>query len=371
MFCHDSATGLRAIIAVHDTTLGPSFGGTRMRAYPSEAAAVADALALARGMTYKNAAAGLNVGGGKGVIIGDAATDKSEALLRAYGRFVHRLGGLFITAADYGTTPADVAHMRAETPYAVAIPEDGPRQGSISQATAIGLMHGTRAAARHAFGTDDLAGMRVAVQGAGAVGTHVVRLLVDAGAQVTVGDVDPERLRPLEALGVKLADDPNRMHELNAEVFCPCAIGGILTTVTAGELGAPVIVGAANNQLASPEAGMALHARGVLYAPDFIVNAGGISYATDRGVDGRPARRGTRPAGADRGHDRHGADHRQAGGHAALRRGRTARRVPAGRRRSGPRAGRSSVRLAARRDADIGLTARCGDARLSVPAGRS
>ena len=288
VFCHDSATGLRAIIAVHDTTLGPSFGGTRMRAYPSEAAAVADALALARGMTYKNAAAGLNVGGGKGVIIGDAATDKSEALLRAYGRFVHRLGGLFITAADYGTTPADVAHMRAETPYAVAIPEDGPRQGSISQATAIGLMHGTRAAARHAFGTDDLAGMRVAVQGAGAVGTHVVRLLVDAGAQVTVGDVDPERLRPLELLGVKLADDPNRMHELNAEVFCPCAIGGILTTVTAGELGAPVIVGAANNQLASPEAGMALHARGVLYAPDFIVNAGGISYATDRGVDGRP-----------------------------------------------------------------------------------
>ena len=288
VFCHDSATGLRAIIAVHDTTLGPAFGGTRMRAYPDEAAAVADALALARGMTYKNAAAGLNIGGGKGVIIGDAATGKSEALLRAYGRFVHRLGGLFITAADYGTTPADVAHMRAETPYAVDIPEDGPRQGSISQATAIGLIHGMRVAAQHAFGTADLAGIRVAVQGAGAVGTHIVRLLVDAGAQVTVGDVDPERLRPLEPLGVKLADDPNRMHELDGEVFCPCAIGGILTAGTVRELGARVIAGAANNQLACPEAGMALHARGALYVPDFIINAGGISYAADRGVDGRP-----------------------------------------------------------------------------------
>lgn len=288
VFCHDSATGLRAIIAVHDTTLGPAFGGTRMRAYPDETAAVADALALARGMTYKNAAAGLNIGGAKGVIVGDPATGKSEALLRAYGRFVHRLGGLFIRAADYGTTPADVAHMGAETPYAVAIPEDGPRQGSISEATAIGLMHGMRIAAQHAFGTADLAGMRVAVQGAGAVGTHMVRLLVDASAQVTIGDIDPKRLQALEPLGVKVADDPNRMHELSGEVFCPCAIGGILTTRTVGELRAPLIAGAANNQLASAQVGMALHARGVLYAPDFIVNAGGISYAADRGVDGRP-----------------------------------------------------------------------------------
>jgi leucine dehydrogenase len=288
LFCHDKVTGLRAIIAVHDTTLGPGFGGTRMRAYPDEQAALADALSLARGMTYKNAAAGLNIGGAKGVIIGNAATDKSEALFRAYGRFVQRLGGLFITAADYGTTPADVAHMRAETPYAVAIPESGPRQGSISLATAIGLTHGMRIAARHAFGTTDLTGMRVAVQGAGSVGAHAVRLLVEAGAQVTVGDIDHERLQALEPLGVKFADDPNHMHSLVGEVFCPCAVGGVLSAGSVDELAAQVVAGAANNQLADPQAGLALHERGVLYAPDFIVNAGGISYAADRGVDGRP-----------------------------------------------------------------------------------
>lgn len=288
LFCQDRATGLRAIIAVHDTTLGPGFGGTRMRAYPDEGAAVADALALARAMTYKNAAAGLNIGGAKGVIIGAAGTDKTEALLRAYGRFVQRLGGLFITAADYGTTAADIAVMHVETPYAVAIPESGPRQGSISGSTAIGLVHAMRTAARHVFDTTDLAGMRIAVQGAGAVGALLVRLLVDAGAQVTVGDVDPERLRALEPLGVKFADDPDHMYQLPGEVFCPCAVGGVLTADVADDIGARMIVGAANNQLAGPEAALSLHDHGVLYVPDFIVNAGGISYAADRGVDGRP-----------------------------------------------------------------------------------
>lgn len=288
MFCHDKATGLRAIIAVHDTTLGPAFGGTRMRAYPDEQAAIADALALARGMTYKNAAAGLNIGGAKGVIIGDPATEKSEALLRAYGRFVQRLGGLFITAADYGTTPADVEHMHAETPYAVAIPEIGPRHGSIAEATAIGLVAGMRAAAAHAFGTPDLAGMRVAIQGAGAVGGRTARLLAEAGAEVTAADVNPERLRGLESLGIKTDGDPERLQQADADVFCPCAVGGVITADTAGTVKARVIAGAANNQLADPHAGEVLHQRGVLYAPDFIVNAGGISYAADRGVDGRP-----------------------------------------------------------------------------------
>ncbi|MGW1617085.1 Glu/Leu/Phe/Val family dehydrogenase [Streptomyces sp. NPDC002285] len=288
LFCHDKATGLQAIIAVHDTTLGPAFGGTRMRAYPDEQAAVADALALARGMTYKNAAAGLNIGGAKGVIIGNPATEKNEALLRAYGRFVQRLGGLFITASDYGTNPADITHMNAETPYAIAIPETGPRQGSISEATAIGLVAGMRAAAAHAFDTSDLSGMRVAIQGAGAVGGRTARLLVEAGAQVTAADVNPERLRALELLGVKTVGDPQRLYEADVEVFCPCAVGGVITIETAEKVGARMVVGAANNQLASPEAGEVLHERGVLYAPDFIVNAGGISYAADRGVDGRP-----------------------------------------------------------------------------------
>lgn len=287
VLCQDRSVGLKAVIAIHDTTLGPATGGCRMWPYASEAEAVEDALRLARGMTYKYAAAGINLGGGKVVIIGDPKTQKSEALFRSLGRFIHRFGGLYITGEDVGTTLRDMEYIRMETPYVVTLPESWGGAGPISPATALGVVQGMRAALEELYGTDELSGRTVAVQGLGAVGWEVVKLLTQAGAKVIVGDIDREKVEhAVHTFGVEAVSDPNRMHALAVDVYCPCALGGVINDRTVDELGCRIIAGSANNQLYAERHGDLLHQRGILYAPDYIINAGGTIFDTDRLLPG-------------------------------------------------------------------------------------
>lgn len=271
--CHDPTTGLRAIVAIHSTRLGPALGGTRCLPYPDEEAALVDVLRLARGMTYKAAAAGLDLGGGKAVIIGDPATVRSEALLRAYGRFVDGLAGRYLTAEDVGTTQADMDVIRMETPFVTGT---SGGSGDPSEATAHGLLAAMRAVADHRGWPGGLAGVRVVVAGVGKVGGRVARLLAAAGARVTIADVDAGRAAALAAdLGVAVVA-PEESHRVPCEVFSPCGLGGVLSVETIPELRCEAVVGAANNQLAVPKDAERLAARGIVYAPDFVVNAGGI-----------------------------------------------------------------------------------------------
>ncbi len=283
VFCSDPASGLRAVIAVHSTALGPALGGTRFHPYASEDDAVADALRLARAMTYKNSLAGLDLGGGKAVVIGDPRTDKTEALLRAYGRFVEALGGRYLSACDVGTTNADLDVVARETRFAHGRSEVHGGCGDSSVLTAFGVFQGMRAAAQHRWGEPTLSGRTVAVAGVGKVGGWLVDRLVADGADVLVTDVDPSAVARVLTRhpGVQAVADTAALVRCPADVYAPCALGGALDEATVAVLQAEVVCGGANNQLAT--AGMAdrLAARGILYAPDYLVNAGGVIQVED------------------------------------------------------------------------------------------
>jgi leucine dehydrogenase len=276
VFFHDPPSGLRAIVAIHSTALGPALGGTRFYPFASEEEALHDVLRLARGMTYKAAAAGLDLGGGKAVIIGDPRRDKSEELLRAYGRFIESLGGRYITAEDVGTMREDMDVLRQETRWVTGVSKRLGGSGDPSPVTAYGVFQGLRACAEEALGTASLEGVRIVVQGAGKVGYHLTKYLVDAGAEVTVADVDVDAVgRAVAEFGVETVE-PDKAHAADCDIFAPCALGGIIRDDTVPELKASVVAGPANNQLAGPEHGDALAESGILYAPDFVINSGGL-----------------------------------------------------------------------------------------------
>jgi leucine dehydrogenase len=280
--CQDRTVGLRAVIAIHDTTLGPATGGTRMWTYPSDMDAIEDALRLARGMTYKYAAAGVNLGGGKCVVIGDPKRDKSEMLFRALGRFINRLGGLYITGEDVGTSLREMEYMRMETPYVVTLPASWGGAGPIGPATAFGVVRGMKACAEAVWGSDSLESRTVAVQGLGAVGSEVVPLLVKERARVSVADIDREKVDAVTAQNRVDVASPDEILRVDADIFCPCALGGVISSETVPAFGVKIVCGSANNQLSEEHDGDAIHARGILYAPDYIVNAGGTIFDTDR-----------------------------------------------------------------------------------------
>lgn len=279
--CVDEARGLRAFIAIHDRTLGPALGGCRMWPYPTEQDAIKDVLRLSRGMTYKSAVAGLPLGGGKAVIMGNPATDKSQALMEAMGEFVDSLSGAFITAEDSGTGVEDLAQMATRTPYVTGIHKkrlsDGSEaSGDPSPSTAIGVLKGIEAAARYRWQVDSLAGLTVAIQGVGHVGRYLALLLSRAGAEVILSDVSEARIASaLQQCNARVVDSAE-IHKQAADIFAPCALGGVVSVESLAEIRAPVIAGAANNQLATPSAGYALFKQGKLYAPDYVINAGGI-----------------------------------------------------------------------------------------------
>jgi valine dehydrogenase (NAD+) len=283
VFCRDAASGLRAIIAVHSTALGPALGGTRFYPYASEDAAVADALRLSAAMSYKNSLAGLDLGGGKAVIIGDPQTDKTEALLRAYGRFVEALGGRYLTACDVGTYNADLDVVARETRYAHGRSEAYGGCGDSSVLTAYGVFQGMRAAAEHCWGAPTLSGRTVAVAGVGKVGSWLVGHLLDDGADVVVTDVDPAAVERLQARHpqVKAVADTAELIGTPHDVYAPCALGGALDEQTVAVLPARIVCGGANNQLATPAVAEQLRGRGILYAPDYLVNAGGVIQVED------------------------------------------------------------------------------------------
>ncbi|WP_406686792.1 branched-chain amino acid dehydrogenase [Rossellomorea vietnamensis] len=281
VFCQDEASGLKAIIAIHDTTLGPALGGTRMWTYESEEAAIEDALRLARGMTYKNAAAGLNLGGGKTVIIGDPRKDKNEEMFRAFGRYIQGLNGRYITAEDVGTTVADMDLIHEETDYVTGISPAFGSSGNPSPVTAYGVYRGIKAAAKEAFGTDSLEGKTIAVQGVGNVAYNMCRHLHEEGANLIVTDINKEAVqRAVDEFGAK-AVDINDIYGVDCDIFAPCALGAIINDETIPQLKAKVIAGAANNQLKETRHGDAIHEMGIVYAPDYVINAGGVINVAD------------------------------------------------------------------------------------------
>ena len=277
VFCQDNATGLKAIIAVHNTVLGPGLGGTRFWYYAHEKDAVRDALRLSRGMTYKASVAGLNLGGAKAVIIGDPKTMKSEALMRKFGRFVENLNGKYITAEDVGTTTRDMEYVAMETDHVVGLPESMGGGGDPSPVTAYGVYMGIKASAKQAYGNDSLAGKSVAVMGIGKVGMHLCEYLHKEGVKIYVADINDGALKyaadHFGAIPVS-ADD---MLGLEVDIFAPCALGAILNDNTLPKLKCQIIAGAANNQLEDEVIhGNILKERGIIYAPDFVINAGGL-----------------------------------------------------------------------------------------------
>jgi leucine dehydrogenase len=287
VFFHDAPSELQGIVAIHSTALGPSLGGTRFYPFKTEEDALRDVLRLARGMTYKSAAAGLDLGGGKAVIIGDPKRSKSEELLRAYGRFLESLGGRYITAEDVGTTGDDMDMIRRETRFVTGVSPAMGGSGDPSPVTAWGVYQGMIACAEEAWKDASLTGKRIAVQGVGKVGYHLCKHLVDAGASLVVADVDVDAVaRAVREFGCDTAE-PDKIHAEECDVFAPCALGGIIRDDTIPSLKCRVVAGAANNQLAAPEHGEQLAELGILYAPDYIINAGGIINVADelRGYD--------------------------------------------------------------------------------------
>ena len=280
VICHEPEVGLRAIIAVHDTTLGPALGGIRMWTYASDEEAFVDALRLARGMTYKNALAGLQLGGGKTVMIADPHAPGREMLFRTLGRFIDSLGGRYIAAEDVGTSTEDAELVRVETRHVAGLPLDRGGSGDPSPMTAWGVLCGMRAALVEAGLERSFEGVHVAVQGAGHVGGVLAAQLLEARARVTVADIFPERLERLQALGAEVGD-PATIHAVECDVFAPCALGAVVNPATIDAFRCKVICGAANNQLLDAAMGEALQARGIVYAPDFVVNAGGVINISD------------------------------------------------------------------------------------------
>ncbi len=283
VYCHDETTGLKAIIAVYSTALGPALGGTRFYPYPSEQEALEDVLNLAKGMAYKAALAGLDLGGGKAVIIGDPAVLKTEALLRAYGRFVQSLHGRYYTACDVGTFSEDMDQIARECAYVTGRTVAHGGAGDSSVLTAYGVFQGMRAAAQVSWGAPTLHGRTVGVAGVGKVGHHLVRHLVEDGASVVVTDVDEDAVARVrtEHPDVVAVPDTDALVDENLDVYAPCALGGALTDDVVATLRASVVCGAANNQLAHPGIEKQLQDRGILYAPDYMVNAGGLIQVAD------------------------------------------------------------------------------------------
>ena len=283
VFCNDPASGLRAIIALHSTALGPGLGGTRFYPYASTDEALRDVLNLARGMTYKNALAGLDLGGGKAVIVGDPATQKSEELLRAYGRFVQSLNGRYFTACDVGTYPADMDIVARECDYVTGRTVANGGAGDSSVLTAYGVFQGMRASAEAVWGEPTLAGRTVGIAGVGKVGRHLVRHLTEDGASVVVTDVSAEAVLRVseEFSGVKVVASTESLLAERIDVYSPNALGGALTDEVVEVLTAKVVCGGANNQLAHPGVEKRLEERGILYAPDFCVNSGGVIQVAD------------------------------------------------------------------------------------------
>ena len=289
VFCNDPVTGLKAIIAVHNTILGPSLGGTRMWMYQNEAEALTDVLRLSRGMTYKSALAGLNLGGGKAVIIGDSRSEKSEALFRRFGKFVNSLGGKYITAEDVGISPQDMEYIAMETDYVAGKPMHMGGSGDPSPVTAYGVYMGMKASAKKAYGVDSLENKTVVVQGVGHVGEYLVSHLAKEGAKVKIADIHDDRLQEVQSRynGVEIIRLED-VYTTEMDIYAPCALGATVNDETLKQLKCQIIAGAANNQLAEEDKhGRAVLERGILYAPDFLINAGGIinCYAEVTGFD--------------------------------------------------------------------------------------
>jgi valine dehydrogenase (NAD+) len=283
VFCHDAPTGLRAIIAIYSTALGPSLGGTRFYPYPSEDAALADVLNLSRAMAYKNALAGLDHGGGKAVIIGDPQRLKSEALLRAYGRFVESLNGRYVTACDVGTYSEDMDIVARESRHVTGRTVANGGAGDSSVLTAFGVFQGMRAAAEHVWGSSSLTGRTVGVEGVGKVGHRLVDLLVEAGAKPVICDVNPAAVDRVRARhpGVEVATDLDTLLASGIDILSPCALGGSINDDNLPRLNARIVCGGANNQLAHPGLEKLLVDRCIVYAPDYVVNSGGVIQVAD------------------------------------------------------------------------------------------
>jgi leucine dehydrogenase len=273
VLCHDDATGYRGIIAIHSTVLGPALGGTRFWNYASDDEAVVDALRLARGMTYKNAVAGLNLGGGKSVIIGDNKTTNRELLFRAHGRFVESLGGRYITAEDVGTSTADMDYVHMETKNVSGL---AGRSGDPSPVTAHGVFRAIQASAKEKWGRDDISGKVVSLQGCGHVGYFLAKELHEAGAKLIVTDIDADRVKRVVTEFGALPVASDDIYGAQADIFAPCALGAIINDKTIPQLTVQIVAGAANNQLLEERHGDMLEQKGILYAPDYVANAGGV-----------------------------------------------------------------------------------------------
>lgn len=276
VFCHDEETGLKAIIGVHSTVLGPALGGTRMWNYANDAEALRDVLRLSRGMTYKASISGLNLGGGKAVIIGDSRKDKSDELMKKFGEYVDSLSGRYITAEDVGINTHDMEMVKSKTDHVTGIPESMGGSGDPSPVTAYGVFMGMKAAAKYRWGTDNLEGKKVFVQGVGHVGETLVKHLSESGAQVMINDIHEDTLdRISNTYNATIVRE--NLYDLDMDIYAPCALGATVNDETIGRLKAEVIAGAANNQLADElRHGTMLREKGIVYAPDFLINAGGL-----------------------------------------------------------------------------------------------
>ncbi len=277
VFCQDKETGLKAIIAIHNTVLGPALGGTRMWNYDNELDALKDVLRLSRGMTYKAAVTGLDLGGGKAVIVGDASTEKTEALMRKFGEYVDSLGGKYITAEDVGMSTKDMEYVKMETDYVTGIPIEMGGSGDPSPVTAYGVYMGMKASAKFKWSSDDLNGKRVVVQGIGHVGENLVKHLTEEGATVIINDINEDRLQEVSEMydvEIMLGD---AIYDTEMDIYAPCALGATVNNDTLSRLKCSIVAGAANNQLEDEKVhGEALKSRGMVYAPDFLINAGGL-----------------------------------------------------------------------------------------------
>ncbi|WP_452227126.1 Glu/Leu/Phe/Val family dehydrogenase [Lacinutrix cladophorae] len=296
VFCNDKDTGLKAIIGIHNTVLGPALGGTRMWQYNNEWEALNDVLRLSRGMTFKSAITGLNLGGGKAVIIGDAKTQKTPELMKKFGEFVHSLSGRYITAEDVGMETADMDLVREVTPYVTGISESKGGAGNPSPITAYGVFMGMKAAAKYKFGNDILEDKKVIVQGIGHVGESLVEHLTNEGAKVIISDINQDRLLEVSKKYGATIYSGNDIYSEDVDIYAPCALGATINDDTINKLKAKIIAGAANNQLAEEaKHGMILQEKGIVYAPDFLINAGGIInvYAELEGYDKKEIMRKT------------------------------------------------------------------------------
>lgn len=292
VFCHDKGTGLKAIIAIHNTTLGPALGGTRMWNYKSEAEALNDVLRLSRGMNYKAAISGLKLGGGKAVVFGDSKIDKTPEMFVKFGEFIESLNGKYITAEDVGTSTGDMVNVAKSPKHVTGLPESMGGGGDPSPVTAYGVFMGMKASAKQTWGTDNLKGKKIALQGVGHVGENLLRLVSEEGAKVYVTDINQESLKTIAAKYNAEIVSLDAIYDVDSDIYAPCALGATLNTENIARLKCKVVSGAANNQLADEFVhGPMLEQKGILYAPDFLINAGGLInvYSELHGYDRKVA----------------------------------------------------------------------------------